>query len=600
MPFLFTNPIGFLALLGIPIILLIHLLQRKSRKLPSSTLFLLDTIDRQSLRGRKIERIRSSLPLWLQLLSVIVLTWLLVEPRWSTDSTVRQVVVVLDSSASMEAFRENATEKLRSELGGIVPGGNTIYTFLESHREGERLARAESIGEALAALDQWEPAFGLHSPEPALRVGRSLAGTDGTLVYVTDHIDASLPFGAVLLSVGEPIENVGFAGATVVGPGGATKEATWQVTVRNYSDTPLSREWFLAAGGQRTSPRPLTLDPGATRILSGAFPKGSDRIALSLTADSFTRDDQMFLVVPEPKPVTLAHDVADGALPLVTDLIQSLENAPLFATTDTNEIEERQQPDLIFATYNPLSPRPLPEAGIVFVHQEAVPREFFSGPIIAANHSLVADLNWQGLIAKKTPSIPVDAEDIALVWQGERPLVFLRRTEGRNVLVFNFDVVQSNAARLPAFVLSISRFVDAVRQDKVGLERANVELRQPLQVARDLSPEAPALLLSIAGRERSVSGSRISAPGEPGFFEIRQAKQPLLSGAANFADVRESDFSKAASRSDLVAVSDEVARKVTVVDPWWRIWVIGLLFLALAVWQLLYRADHRSLETETA
>lgn len=601
MSFLFANPAGFWALLGIPVLLLIHLLQRQSRKLPSSTLFLLDAIDRKSLRGRRVERIRNSLPLWLQMLAVLLLTWLLTEPRWSSEAKVRQVVVVLDSSASMSAFRDEAISELRSGLGALG-GGNSVYTLLESHRQGERLARSESIEEVLASLETWEPAFGQHSPEAALRVGRSIAGAEGTLVYATDRIDPALPFDATLLAIGTPIDNVGFAGASVTVPrDDSGDETTWQVTVRNHSATPQSREWFLAAGGQRTSPRSLLLEPGAVRTLSGAFPEGAERIALSLAPDRFSRDDQLFLVVPRPKPVTVAHNVADTALPLVTDLIESLDNAPLFVRNESTEAgEETDGPDILFATYNPLDPRPLPEAGIVFVHQVAVPREFFSGPIVAANHPLVADLNWQGLIAKNTASVPIGEHDTPILWQGDRPLLFLRRGEGRNLLVFNFDVAQSNASRLPAFVVSVSRFIDSVREEKVGLEQENVELRQSIPIARDLSPGAPELVLRSAGQEGPVSGSRIAAPGEPGFFEIRQGGQVLFAGAANFADVREADFSEAASRSDLGAARDEVVRRITAPDPWWRIWIFALLVLALAVWQLLHRADHRPGAAETA
>ena len=41
MPLLFTNPLGFWALLGIPVVVLIHFLQRQSQVLPATTLFLL-------------------------------------------------------------------------------------------------------------------------------------------------------------------------------------------------------------------------------------------------------------------------------------------------------------------------------------------------------------------------------------------------------------------------------------------------------------------------------------------------------------------------------------------------------------------------------
>ncbi len=38
------NPWGFLALLGIPIVVYIHMLQRRSKRIPVSTLFLLNVV----------------------------------------------------------------------------------------------------------------------------------------------------------------------------------------------------------------------------------------------------------------------------------------------------------------------------------------------------------------------------------------------------------------------------------------------------------------------------------------------------------------------------------------------------------------------------
>src|SRR6266852_6859515 len=101
----FANPWGFLALLGVPAILAIHFLQRESRRVVSSTVFLLEQLSPVSARGRRIERLRNSIPLWLQLLAVLLLAWLLAQPRWLRKDSTQRVIAVLDSSVSMTAFR---------------------------------------------------------------------------------------------------------------------------------------------------------------------------------------------------------------------------------------------------------------------------------------------------------------------------------------------------------------------------------------------------------------------------------------------------------------------------------------------------------------
>ncbi len=596
MPFFFSNPAGFWALLGIPVILLIHFLQRQSQTLPASTLFLLDAIDRRSLRGRKIDKLHNSLPLWLQLLSVLVLTWLLVAPRWNSASSVQRIIVVLDSSASMEAFREESLNAIREEIPKLTRRtGNAAYTVLESHLQGEKLYRGESFSELIDSLDGWKPSNSAHSPEGALRVGRSLAGTTGALIYVTDHLDESLPYGATLLSLGEPIENVGFAGLSVRSPEEGA-DTTWQVTVRNYSDTPQTREWFLAAGQERTSGRSVTLEPGATRTLSGVFPANAQRVQLVLEPDRFTRDDRIYIVRPEPKRITLAYNVAPNVSELITDIIGSLENAPLFSAEE-NAGDENARPDLVFSTYNPLDPRPAPPVSIVLLNQQNVPRTFFKGPIVAANHALIESLNWQGLIAKSTASIPIGERDVPLLWQGDRPLILLRQSGEIQQLIFNFDVIQSNAARLPSFVVLIHRFVDSVRTKKIAARNENAELRQPVDLAFDTGENAAPLVLTDDSGESTFPLNRaalVQAPSQPGFFTVRQGNKPLLLASANFADTREADFSEAASRSDLSGLPKEIVEHQTVTDPLWKIWAIALLLVALLTWHFLKQADHRS------
>src|ERR1051326_1563747 len=105
---IFANPVGLWALLGVPPILAIHFLQQRARVARTSTWFLIEKLAPDSARGRTWDRLRSSRTLWLQLLAVLAVTWLLAEPRWVRAESAQTVVIVLDASASMEAFRADA------------------------------------------------------------------------------------------------------------------------------------------------------------------------------------------------------------------------------------------------------------------------------------------------------------------------------------------------------------------------------------------------------------------------------------------------------------------------------------------------------------
>ena len=178
----FNNPAGFWALLAIPAILAIHFLQRKAVVLPISTLFLLDQMQRESISGQRIERLRSSLPLWLQLLMAVLLTWLMVQPRWVEKSMIQRVVVVLDGSISMQAFKQKLQTQLPAELKRLASLVNTSeYIVLDSLLEEENIYHGTQLSEVAQALGNWTPHGGAHDINASLRLARSLAANSWRL-----------------------------------------------------------------------------------------------------------------------------------------------------------------------------------------------------------------------------------------------------------------------------------------------------------------------------------------------------------------------------------------------------------------------------------
>lgn len=587
MPVLFANPAGFWALLAIPAILIIHFLQRESKRYHVSTLFLLDLLEKESVKGRRIDRLRQSIPLWLQLLASLLGVWLLVQPRWASTHAVQRVVIVLDDSASMSAFREELKIALAKELPRLTRfTGTTEYTVLESSAAGRTLFRGTALRELNAALDAWLPTAGSHNWESALQAGRGLAGTGGVLLFATDHPGEPLSHGAIRLAVGTRVANVGFTGASVEGAGA---ETMWKATLKNHSAHPQTRSWFLASGMGRTESRLVELEAGATRTLQGRFPEANSRVTLILEPDRFEADDRLDLLVPSSKILHVARAGAAGLEPLVNDLAGSLESVAL--------AQPGIEPDFWFSSYNPLSPSGLPPVSVVFLHQEQVPRIFLSGVISEARHALVSDLDWQGLIARSTPSLPMEQGDQPLLWQGERVMVLLRETKGRKQLVFNFDVATSNAVRLPAFVVLIHRFANLLRKEKVAVEMANVEWNQHLAVAHAKGTAAPPLTFRTNDGTRTVpliQARFLRAPDSHGFFEILQGNEPLLIGASNFADVREADFSRAGAISEIGGLPERLKERQTRDDLWRPLWILLLTLAILLAWSFLLSPRSRT------
>ena len=542
-----ANPWGLLALLGIPAVLLIHLLRRKSRQVKVSTMFLIERALPSSEGGRRLRTLRNSLPLWVQLLAVCALAWLFAQPRWIDQESTQTVVAVLDSSASMSAFRKDTTEALEAEFSKLdAVSAKTQWIVLSS--DASRLAGgADRLQVQQAADKAWNPELGTHDTGEAFRLAKTLAGEKGTVIFLTDHEPAKEDVaGLSWVAVGRKIENIGFLGGDV-------QSGKWSALVKNFGPVARDVRWKFSEAQDWHA---LHLDAGAMSEISGDWPEGRDRLTLELEADEFTLDNRLPLIRPTAKALSVQLEANEAYKTIFEQVLRVA--GPTFVTT--------KDPDISIVAYLPEKPA-LPEgSAIVFVQDDGPEQKPLSANIVAENHSLMEDLNWQGLIARDSFGVPTVATDRVLLWQGSHPLIFLREKGIARQLIFNFDVRHSNALRLPAFAILNYRFFAMVREAKIAYAAANLETRQRVSVA---------------------GAGVVYAPGKPDFLSVKgKDGQQLFDGAAQFSDSRESDFSQAgAGRSPDLAV--QTVRKANergeFLDP---LWVMILAALMLWNWFL--------------
>jgi hypothetical protein len=589
----FGNPLGWWALLGIPAVLLIHFLQQESRQVRVSTLFLLEALAPRSVGGRRFEQLRNSVPLWMQLLAVLLLTWLLIEPRWIRPDSSQRIVVLLDSSVSMQAFRGPAIAALTPHLRELSKSAShTDWILMETDPAQPTLYSGRDAGLMLEAIERWKPRLGTHDPAPAFRVAQALPAGRGAAVFVTDH-PIEPPAGIEVVAVGQPTSNVGFAGLRVEKPG--ADNPAWQAIVRNYGTVPETRVWKLLVQGREISQETLNLAAGQARVIRGTFPEGANAVELTLNHDALAIDDRLPIVRPVPKALGVAFDPKSPLAELFGKIVRSLSGV---------RVVEAGAADFQLLAVEPASGGQAAEVpAVVFVTDSLSPKEYLEGPIITERSSLMDDLSWQGLIAQDTYRVATRPDDQVLLWQGGRPLIFSRTLDsGAPQLFINFDVTRSNAGRLPALVLLIHRFAERLRASKVAPESRNVDTWQAIEVAHRVPiKEYPVHFLTgspeseiLAEGATPIEPIGLRAPAEPIFFEIRQDKVPLLRAAAQFGDGREADLTQAGQADTLAGKSFEQALRNSESDPFGPLIVLALLGVLLFSWAWLGGLIHRT------
>lgn len=563
-----ANPAGLWALLAIPAILLIHFLQERTKRIRASTLFLLERVKPQSIGGARIERLRNSVPLWMQLLAALIIAWLLSDPRWIRRDSRQTVAVVLDSSVSMGAFQKETREMLAQKLTRWSrTAAQTDWHLIESAPRKPTLYAGTELKGLMDAFDKWEPSLGTHRPDDALMTARGLVRHGaGMVIFVTDR-KTEVPAEVAVLSAGSLIGNVGFAGGEVKVVGGGSR---WTVLVKNYGIEKQERDWFFE--GEKADEKiesgrqHLVIEPGQTVVLEGEWPRDQKRLTFKLAGDRFAWDDKLPLQKPEPRIVRVAATLAGATGNLLKKMFAAIDGVELNSLT----------PDLIVG-----------ELGTaVDTHAVQVAGSAGEGApldpawVAAEDHAMTRDLAWSGLLCGKPMSLVLTAEDEPLLWKGGRILALLRHgttAEGRPLrrLILNWDLTQSNASRTPALLVMLQRFVESVRVSKRDPWAENFETGQELDFQGENTQ------LRIDGASQPFNGR---APERPGFFEVQEGDKNMISGAAFFADIREADFHGAEPLDTLEQKRLESALRQSEADPLMLLWMSLVLACFMISW----------------
>ena len=178
----FANPAGFWALLALPVVLGIHFLQRQSRRVVTSTLFLFEALNPVSAQGRRVEtaaQLPAALAATRRRRPARMAAWrdragcgAIRASAWWWCSTVR-----------CRCWRSTTNSAARCRRGCVrspapPPGRNGGSS--KPTRRGPRCTPATELPGLLAALDHWTPHLGTHDfrpgaqrrPRPRARSGR--------------------------------------------------------------------------------------------------------------------------------------------------------------------------------------------------------------------------------------------------------------------------------------------------------------------------------------------------------------------------------------------------------------------------------------------
>jgi Mg-chelatase subunit ChlD len=558
----FANPWGLLALVGIPLVILLH---RASREHPHTVplvgLWAPAAAPVAGARRRRLDAI-----LLLRLLVVTAVALGLARPGWSLPAPPRHVVV-LDASASMGA-RDGQGSRFQTAVAGATrllaeldPAAPVMLVRAGAGARVEHAFTADrtALGRALAQLSPGEASKDL---DGALDVAAGALGPEGGIVDLFSDardvpavLDRARRLGLReadirLHPVGHAVDNVAIVGLEAAPQPQSPLDYWILARVANFSGGPRPLTVSLGAQGLARQTRSITLDAGEVRPIVFESPAAAWLEArLEHPGDALAADDRAVLTLGEARlRVVYVPHAPRGDRFLETALaahpglrIRRVAADGLAALTPA---------DADVLVLDGVTPPPAVRLPALVVHRGR-PAETGAVPVVgwADRHPLLRRLDLGDVVVPARAVLAAGGEAAAgqtLIRSADGPVARASERDGVRRIDLSFGVDRSTLGQTPAFPAFMARAL-AWLADR-GAAPTGVRAGQPARVAVPGAPDAVTI--------RRPDGATTVARPEGGHVDIvgtertglYRVEGPGISipVAVNLLDADESNLARAA------------------------------------------------------
>lgn len=615
MPFSFLAPFALAGLLTVPIILLLHLLRNRREEVSISSLRFWIGLEQQA-RGNKPRNIPLTLMLFLQLLTACALTFAAAQPVFSFLLTQpRQRLFVLDTTTSMLARENQATRfdaaraQIHEELSQLR--AEDTFAVIALSRQPEVLVQGthETRAVALEALDSLAAGgTGLDLPA-ALTLADGLivpgAPQQPEIIVLTDgtypNPDALPPLQAPLrwnLIAAAPAPNQALVNvSSQTWPDGRQRVFA---RIINYSDEAVVRTLRITADGSRFDTATVHIGPQSETTYVWTLPDDVDRAAVEIVeSDALMLDNRAELALMDAFDETSSQVLLLSNTPDI--LARALEAQPgLDLTTDLIDTQRTDLDSFDMLVYDGLPPtltewpqnniwvvsppldHPLLTGGIVTNIARARPN-------VDTGSLLLAGINLSGVYFSRVPTLimppdwaTVDLYSLPNEVNPEVPLMYRGIVGNRHIVVWNFDLANSNLAGRLALPLLTANVLSTVL---FPAPPAVTLLGEPVWVRSDFSVETPEGYRMLPPLPLPDTEQRpFRQTQRPGIYRVLDpVHQPLASFAVHAGSAQESNLMPRLQPDVLTPaffVPAAVAPPETAYTEFWP-WLAGLALVVV-------------------
>ena len=174
----FLHPLGFLALIGVPVLILIYIIKNRYTEQTVASTYLWTLSERFIKRRIPINRITGIINLILQILAVVAVALILAHPVISLPGAAKEYCFILDGSGSMNMVQEGKTrfnlgkDRIEKIISGAMNG--STYTLIYAGESTDVIySGLTDKGTALEILDKLSVSYSSNGLTDAHRTAQN-------------------------------------------------------------------------------------------------------------------------------------------------------------------------------------------------------------------------------------------------------------------------------------------------------------------------------------------------------------------------------------------------------------------------------------------
>ncbi len=558
MTFSFTYPLGLLALIGIPILIIIYIIKNKYTEQTVSTTYIWRLSEKFLKKKKKLPKIAGIISLILQLLSVVAISLIIAKPVFTYHNSANEYCFILDGSGSMRAEEDDKTrfdsgkEKIKEIINGTMNGSTYTLIFATDSSTDKVYELISDKDEAIEKLEALTVSSSSENMEEAMSIAQAYVDENSSaIVYLISDKSYEITSNVEYINVSR--EEINFS---ISNPQPVINGSTMNVgaTVKAHGKLNEAREisvYFYLDDSETPVTRKVTLTPSEAEanisFTTTATGYNSFRLAIDIE-DSLEADNELYYYNPNSRS-TYSTIIVSNTPSFLEAIIETITNTDVLTVSPEDYDGAYENPDdydfdtrgyslYVFDSYTPKS---LPNSGTVwfFNLKETVEGVGFSiqgeiepdqaiRPTLSEPESTIIErltldmhaINNDSLYVKKYMKYGVTYYN-EIYTHNKQPLVFaLENVYENREIVFSFSLHDSNLPALPEFGILMRNLIDYSFPDI--LEIANYKTGDKLQINipagySEISIKSPSGRMEYP---TSLASANEYVLNEPGTYEI--------------------------------------------------------------------------------